>query len=334
MFINPDLRTVLALAFTMANLWVLAQNGAEIYPFLNTPVSARQAALGGDAISVRDHDAGMMPANPALMNLEMDGKISLQYASYLANTGYGTLSFVKDLQYGHLGGIYARFMDYGEIPRTDESGNTSGDFRASDAVIGLSYAYQFEDNWTVGGGIGFVTSKIDSYTSMAVTGTASVNYHLSDRVQDKQVLALTARNFGYQFKTYNGKRERLPLQIDLGYTHIFTDYPLALTVTAHDLQKFNISNGYNRSGREIAFGRKLADHFSIGAEFFPEQAFNLRLGYNMKRGSELSVEEQRSFAGLSAGFGIKIGAFRFDYAHVRYHNASNSNMLGLMLDIK
>ena len=260
----------------------------------------------------------------------MDNRISINYASYLADSKYGTISYVKDLHHGHLINIYAKYVDYGKMPRTDEYGTTSGDFTASDGTLGVGYAYQFEDEWTIGGSVNFVTSKIDNYTSMALAGTGAITYHLD---LSKDTIALVVRNFGYQLKTYNGERERLPLSIDLGYTKVFDSFPVALTVTAHDLQKFNISQDYNRDGQSVKLGRKIADHFSIGAELFPEQSFNVRLGYNIKRGNELSVTDQRSFAGLSAGFGIKISSFRFDYSHVRYHNASNTNMLGLTLDL-
>ena len=45
-----------------------AQEGTNVYPFLNIPVSARQAALGGDAVSVRDFDVSFAAVNPGLMN--------------------------------------------------------------------------------------------------------------------------------------------------------------------------------------------------------------------------------------------------------------------------
>ncbi len=319
-----------ALSLVLYTAFINAQEGTNIYPFLNLPVSARQAALGGDAVSVRDYDVNFSAVNPALMNVEQDEMISLNYASYLADSKYGTLSYVRDLHEGHLIGVNARYMDYGSMPRTDESAEISGDFGAMDASIGLSYAYQFHEDWTVGGSADFVTSKIDSFTSMAVVGTAGITYH--NRLSN-ETLALVFRNFGYQFKTYNGLREDVAFRIDLGYTKILDDFPLAFTITAHDLQKFNISQDYNNNGQAINWTRKLADHFSLGAELFPQQAFNIRFGYNVKRGNELAVLDQRSFTGLSAGFGIKISSFRFDYAHVRYHNASNVNLLGLTLDL-
>ncbi len=313
----------------MAGL-LLGQEGTNVYPFLNIPASARQAALGGDAVSVRDYDVSFAAINPGLMNLEQDDMVSVNYASYLADSKYGTISYVKDLQYGHLIGFNARYMDYGKMPRTDESAEINGDFGAMDASVGLSYAYQFDEDFTIAGGTNFVTSKIDSYTSMAVVANAGITYH---NEKNKETVALVFRNFGYQFKSFNGVRENVAFRVDLGYTKILDEFPLAFTITAHDLQKFNISQDYNNNGQEINWTRKVADHLSVGAELFPEQAFNIRFGYNIRRGNELAVLDQRSFAGLSAGFGIKISSFRFDYAHVRYHNASNVNMFGVTLDL-
>lgn len=319
--------TVSALLFTAL---LSAQDGTNVYPFLNIPGSARQAALGGDAVSIRDFDVSFAAINPALMNLDQDQMISINYASYLADSKYGTISYVKDLQEGHLIGFNARYMDYGKMPRTDESAEINGNFGAMDASLGLSYAYQFDEDFTIAGGANFVTSKIDNYTSMAVVGTAGVTYH---NEQSRETLALVFRNFGYQFKSFNGTREDVAFRVDLGYTKILDEFPLAFTITAHDLQKLNISQNFDNNGQEVSWSRKMADHISLGAELFPEQAFNIRFGYNVRRGNELAVLDQRSFAGLSAGFGIKISSFRFDYAHVRYHNASNVNMFGLTLDL-
>ncbi|WP_332019782.1 type IX secretion system protein PorQ [Kaistella sp.] len=324
------MKKIISVSVLLFTTILLAQEGTNVYPFLNIPVSARQAALGGDAVSVRDYDVSFAAVNPGLMNLEQDEMISLNYASYLSDSKYGTISYVKDLEEGHLVSLNARYMDYGKMPRTDESAIIDGEFGAMDASIGLGYAYQFDEDWTVAGSASFVSSRIDNYTSMAVVGNAGVTYH---NRQSNETLALVFRNFGYQFKTYNGLRENVAFRVDLGYTKILDEFPVALTITAHDLQKLNISQDYNNNGQEISWSRKITDHLSFGAELFPQQAFNIRFGYNVRRGNELAVLDQRSFSGLSAGFGIKISSFRFDYAHVRYHNSSNVNLFGLTLDL-
>lgn len=307
-----------------------AQIGNSVYNFLNTPVSARQAALGGNAISITDYDPAFVASNPSLMNKEMHNKLSLNVASYLADSKYGTISYVRDLEGGHLVNIHARYMDYGKMARTDESGFQMGEFSASDVAIGGGYAYQFEDQWTIGGNLNFITSKIDSYSSMAVTANAGITFH-DDKLGES--ISLVARNFGYQFKPFNGVRETLPFAIDLGYTRRLQKFPLTFTVTAHDLQAFNISSELDNNGQPVGFFRKVLDHFSLGAELFPEKNFNLRLGYNIKRGNELAVMDQRSFSGISAGVGMKFGAFRFDYTHARYHNAANLNQIGVTYDL-
>lgn len=328
--IHHSLKKIILLPLLLSSVAVLAQTGTTVYNFLNTPVSARQAALGGNAISIADYDPAFAAVNPSLMNKEMDSKISLNAALYLADSKYGMVSYVRDMENGHLLNIHARYMDYGNLIRTDESGFELGTFSASDVAIGAGYAYQFEDEWTVGGNLNFITSKIDTFTSMAVSGNAGVTYHLDKRGESA---SLVFRNFGYQFKPYNGEREVLPLSVDLGYTRRMTKFPLAFTITAHDLQKFNISSQYTINGQEVGFFRKILDHFSVGAELFPERNFNLRLGYNVKRGNELAVLDQRSFSGISAGIGLKFGAFRFDYTHARYHNASNLNQIGILYDL-
>lgn len=306
-----------------------AQDGTSVYNFLNLPVSPRQAVLG-DAVSVRDYDQNFAVVNPALLNLEMDSRVSVNYANYLAGSHYGTISYAKDLEYGHHIVANARYLDYGSMPRTDEYGNTNGQFSAMDASVGVGYAYQFEDEWTIGGNLNLISSKIDTYNSMAVSGNIAAAY---SRKQSKETLTFVVRNLGYQFKTYNGYRETLPVRIDLGYTKIFDQLPVALTLTAHDLQKWKISQDTNHNGEKARWTKHLLDHFAVGVELFPEQAFNLRMGYNAKRGNDLYIEDQRNFSGLAFGFGFKWSYFRFDYTHSRYHNATNLNQIGLSLDL-
>ncbi len=207
-------KPIAAVALLFTTL-LFAQDGTNVYPFLNIPVSARQAAIGGDAVSVRDYDVSFAGINPALMNIDQDQMISLNYANYLADSKFGTLSYVRDLQEGHLIGLNIRYMDYGRMPRTDESAQIDGEFGAMDATIGVNYAYQFDEDFTIGGSANFVTSKIDNYTSMALVGSAGVTYH---NAQSNETIALVFRNFGYQFKPFNGVRENVAFRVDLGYT--------------------------------------------------------------------------------------------------------------------
>lgn len=324
------MKKLFVIFFGGITLLASAQTGTKVYTFLNTPVSARQAALGGDAITVRDFDVNFTAVNPALMNIDMDNRIGINYGSYIAGSTLGSINYVNDLNNGHFLSLNARMIDFGSIPRTDENGNVSGDFSAMDATFGVGYAYQFDEDFTIGANVNYITSKIDNFTSSAVYANAGVTYN---DVLNKETISLVFRNFGYQLKSYNGVKEQLPFRADIGYTRILPEFPLAYTITYHDLQQFNISQTYDINGNKVGLGRKFLDHLSAGLELFPEQAFNIRFGYNVKRGNEMAILDQRNFSGLSAGFGVKISYFRFDYAHVRYHNASNVNQISLMIDL-
>ncbi|PIE50629.1 MAG: penicillin-binding protein [Flavobacteriales bacterium] len=324
------MRKIIFSLFTISSVLSFGQDGTSIYTFLNTPVSARQSALGGDAMSVRDDDVSFSAVNPSLLNVKMHNQISVDVASYIAGTKYGTINYARDLKQGHLMSINAKYMDYGKMDRTDIDGFKNGEFKAVDACLGVGYAYQFEDDWTVGTQLNYVNSKIDNYTSSAITSQFAITYHNKKR---NETLALSMRNFGFQLSSYNGEKEKLPFRIDLGYTRILDKFPVALTVTAHNLQKLNISSEYDRDNKKIGFARKVFDHISFGVELFPKKSFNIRLGYNAKRGNELSITDQRNFTGISAGFGVKFANVKINYAHTRYHNATNVNMLGIGINL-
>ena len=78
-----------------------------------------------------------------------------------------------------------------------------------DASFGVGYAYQFDDDFTIGANVNYLTSKIDNYTSSMHFCNAGVTYH---NEQSKETVALVFRNFGYQIKSYNGTKEQLPFE--------------------------------------------------------------------------------------------------------------------------
>ena len=81
----------------------------------------------------------------------------------------------------------------------------------------------------------------------------------------------------------------------------------------------------------FVFGNALR-HVIIGAELFPEKAFNLRFGYNFRRGEELRILNQRNFSGISVGFGLKMNNLKFNYSYSRYTLAANTSLFGLTID--
>ena len=74
---------------------VFAQQKDGTYTFLNTPNSARLAALGGTMLPINDSDIQLVTYNPSLINPGINNSISLSYVDYFNDISFGTV------QYGH-----------------------------------------------------------------------------------------------------------------------------------------------------------------------------------------------------------------------------------------
>lgn len=320
------------LLFSMLSIIpVLAQDGTRVFEFLNITTSPRQAALGGNSQSMWDSDPNMSLWNPALMNPETHNQLALNYASYLADIKIGTMSYVYQFDRRNFFSIHGQYVDYGDFLAADEIGNVVGDFQAKDAAVTLGYARNLNDFFTIGANIKYIHSQIETYTSYAAAMDIGVVFHDID--YDTNV-ALSIRNIGTQFKPFDKIKEKMPIQVNLGISHKLEHVPLELTATLHDLQKFDISEQTKDDGREVSNMRKAIDHLSVGAEFFPQAGFNLRFGYNFKRGNELNTDLTQNFSGFTAGFGLRISSFRLEYAHAQYHASSNTDHFGLIIDLE
>lgn len=323
------LRRILFFSFLIAAA-VHAQDGTRVYEFVNITTSPRQAALGGNANSAWDADPNMSYWNPAMMNEKQHGQVALNYINYLADVSFGTASAVYQYDDYNFFSIHGQYVDYGDFRGYDEYDNPTGAFSARDAAFTIGYARNLSDFFTVGANVKYISSQIETYSSSAVAADFGAVFHDIDYNTN---VSLAIRNVGFQLETYSGKKEKMPVQINLGVSHQLEYVPLELSITFHDLQKFDISMPYNANGQETGTLRKIIDHVSVGGELFPGRGFNVRLGYNFKRGNELRLEDARTFAGLTYGFGIRIHAFRFEFAHANYYKGSNSNHFGLTINL-
>ena len=90
----------------------------------------------------------------------------------------------------------------------------------------------------------------------------------------------------------------------------------------------------NTTTEKINFIDNIFRHTIVGIELFPDKGFNLRLGYNFRRGEELRIIEKRAFAGISAGFSVKFNKLRLSYSYAKYSSAAASSYFGLMLNLQ
>ena len=335
------MKIVIGLLFFVSFVGYPQVGGERVFNFLNIPTSAHQAALGGDIITLQD-DVNQPLWNPATISRFMDNQVGLNYVNYLAGVNIGSAIFAHLIN-RRVGTIHVgiNYINYGEFIGADEFGNETGEFNARDLAFSVGYAYNIpKSDIYVGANAKILSSKIENYTSLGTAFDIGVYYFT-----DLRPYSFTAviRNMGYQISPYDEKRESLPLEMAVGATYKLTDVPLKWHFTIDNLQKWNIaepnpSNGQtdldgNTQDEDISFFTNAIRHLVIGAEFFPDKGFNIRLGYNFRRAAELSLADTRTFAGISAGFGLKMGRFKLDYAFTKYHPVDNSSTFTLRMDL-
>lgn len=316
--------------------------GKYVYQFLNLAQSPRQAALGGKTVTVVDYDVNQVFYNPATINQKMDNQLAVNYGSYFGEVSYGTAAYAytwdRHVQTFHAGVSY---VNYGTFEGRDELGNLTSDFTGSEAALSFGYAYNVP--WTdlyIGANAKVISSTLESYYSWGAA--ADIGFLYIDEKNDINY-GLSVRNLGFQIKPYADTNEKLPLSIDAGISQLMEHVPIRWHVTLENLQQWNIAfSNPNRAEstldgetneEKVSFFNNALRHVILGAELFPEKGFNIRLGYNFRRGEELRIVDQRNFSGISAGFGLRFGRVRFDYSYSRYTVAANTSLFGLMINL-
>ena len=317
--------------------------GQSVYQFLNLVTSPRQAALGGKTITIYDNDVNQANFNPATINSEMDNHLALNYGSYFGEVTYGTASYAYTFD-RHLQTFQAgvNYVNYGKFQGTDETGNPTSDFTGSEIALSFGYSFMIPDFPVhFGANAKLISSTLESYNSLG--GALDLGALFIDERNDVN-WALVVRNIGTQFTTYSGTKEKLPLEVLIGVSQEVENVPIRWHLTLENLQQWNIafSNPARAVGsidggstpEKVSFFNNALRHVIIGVELFPRKSFNVRLGYNFRRGEELSILEQRNFSGISLGFGLKFNNLKFNYSYSRYTLAGNTSLFGLTINFQ
>ncbi len=317
--------------------------GRATYQFLNLGISPRQVALGGKVVTNYDYDPTQGLFNPASINPEMDNQLSLNYNNYIGDVSYGTAAYAylwdRRTQVLHAGITY---INYGKFAGYDEQGNSTDSFGGGEVAVSFGHARNIAfTKFHVGGNVKFISSKLEQYSSLGVALDVALMYVYEDWDLN---IALVARNIGTQIEPYETTIEKLPFELIFGMSQTLENIPIRWHFTLENVQRWNVAFANpnrdeidlegNATSEKITFIDNAFRHMIFGIELFPESGFNLRLGYNLRRGEELRIIEQRSFAGLSAGFSVKLNKLRLSYAYSKYNSAAATSYFGLNINLQ
>lgn len=285
-----------------------AQNGTNAYEFLNVPVSAHSAALGGQNVSIADDDITLMFNNPASLSNVSHNTVNFDYTSYIASTSKLAAAFARQAGEHSTWAVAAQYLSYGSMEETDELGGSLGTFTPSDLSIQGTYSYLMSEYWSGAVTAKMLYSKYGEFNAFAMGVDLGLNYYNQDKGFS---MSFVGRNFGGQIDPIYETRESLPFDFAVGFSKNLGHAPVRLSLTFDDLTHWHNIN--------------FIQHCIVGADVFIGKAVWLGFGYNFRRAHEMKIADASSHAaGLSVGGGINIKKLKLGVAWGKYHIAASS----------
>lgn len=318
--------------------------GSSTYSFLDLTTSARNAAMGGDQIAIKDGDLDMLYLNPALLDSSMNKYLVTDFTSYYGGVKFGYVGYAHT--FNKVGNMAAgiTYANYGDFTRADVNGTIQGNFSANDMLLHITYARPFSKFFSVGANLKFIYSQLADYNSFGMALDLATTFHHKEK---NWTVALVARNIGSQLKPYvAGQYEPLPISLDLGVGHRLKYIPLRLSMTIVDLQKPDLTYKDPTNSppdvdpltgeiieQKTNIGDAIMRHFIFSTELTIAKKVFIRVGYNYGRRQELKVSTKPGMIGFSWGLGIKVNRFTISYGRATYHQAGGTNQFSIATNL-
>ena len=272
-----------------------ASAGTSSAQFLKIASGARGAALG-EAYSALANDAFALDWNPAGLIYVKNNSMAFMHSPYLADTYADYFAYAETA--GDVGawGVSYKYMNFGNIARTDSRGLESSDFTPYDTAINVGFACYItgfnkdpEERFVLGATGKFVRSKI---TASDNTVSADIGLIMPYMFDNRFRMSLAAQNIMGTLR-YDKEEAPLPLILRLGSATRLTDY---FTITA-----------------DITAARDNLPYLAMGGELkLPVRAdmdIFLRTGFNTRAISAMGGTHNITF-----GAGIRYTDYCLDYA--------------------
>ena len=294
----------------------LAQTGMK---FLSVSLDPRATGMGDAVTAVFSRSSGML-YNPSVM-AELDG---------IADLSFGTTNWIADINYiygtgainlfdGDYGvfGVSLVAVDYGEFIGTIVAPNDNGylevgTFKPTAVSIGLGYANQLSQKFSVGGNVKYVRQSMGTAVSgFDAAGNRKVEenavdvmafdfgiiYHTGFKSLD---FGMCVRNFATEIQ-YKDEDFQLPIIFRIG-----------VAFNAFDIVDIDRNMHSLLLAVDASHPRDYPEQISMGAEYLFMNSFAVRGGYTFP------TDEQEFSAGL--GFRQALSDFKFaiDYSYTPF----------------
>lgn len=310
----------LALCVSIATLSASSSFGQQgfIFNFLRSTISARMAGLGGATVGITQDPANVV-INPAVLTTVDSSMITATFIKHVLDINAGYASYNTNVE--SLGDVAATigYLNYGTFQRTSSIGDRSGTFGANDLAVSFSVANELDSTLSYGVTAKVLHSTIPDMSSTAVAVDAGLLYRIPAK---RTNIGLSILNVGTQLSTYDGTRDRLPLDMRIGISHRLRGLPLLVNASLNHLTD-DVSNVLDR-----------LRNFSVGGELYLGKFVQARLSYDNRLRNTSGVNIASQLSGLSAGLGLRLPSLSFDYAYSALGAAAVMHRVSIVVPLR
>jgi len=316
--------------------------GTTSYPFLDLPFNARNAALSGTYIAVKDADLNIGLLNPSVLNQQMHQAISVSQIIYPGKINYGSFAYGHSLNEKQTFSASMRYLSYGKMNRTDKYGTNLGSFSPLEYILGVGYGYQQNERISVGVNLNLIGSHMEAYNSFGTSLDLAGTYLGKS---ERFIAVAMFKNVGLQFNAYTDKRANLPTNLMLAISQRLEHAPFRFSILMHHLNKWDITY-YDPSlppttdmlsGKLIkiepaAWYEKIAQHL-IGQVEIETKRIHLRVGFDYHTRQTLGLKSKLGMSGFSFGTGLHFKRFSIDYGFFSLSKAGTNHVFSISSSI-
>ena len=319
-----------------------AQTG-NTYAFLDLPAASRNAALGGQAITIYDNNLTLAFDNPAHLTLATHNDLTFSYANWFKDVNIASAVYGRNLDDKNYFATGFRYVDYGKFQGATETDQPTGTFTAKDMIAEAIYTRWLSPHWSCGVATKLIYSVYEKYQSVGMAFDIGFSYH---NIEKGVTAALVCRDAGFQFKGYysiDGRQryESLPVNLMLGVSYRLSKIPVRFSFTYHNLQHWDL--GYSTSSavtdnlKQESSARQGVDmffrHTIWSVEVIPTNYLYFVVAYNHRRHQDMAIASKRSAAGFSFGAGFSVKQFSVGFSILPYQAGNLGFNIDLSIDL-
>lgn len=307
-----------------------SKSGTTAAQFLKIGIGPRAIGMGS-AFTATANDLSSIYWNPAGLSANYSTEAMFNHTSWIADIGYDFASFSTNVSgLGTLGAFVSVLKSIdGMLVRTVETPEGTGEkFDAGGMSIGLSFARELTDNFSIGFNAKYIREYIWNESATGFALDAGVLYRIN--VLNELRLAASISNFGTKMKLDGRDLIEVKQIGESGQGNLINsviqmdewDLPLLFRVgVAADVIKLDAFR--LTTAIDAVHPNDHTEYLNLGSEFSWNEIFFLRFGYN-------SLFEEKTEKGFAGGIGLNYRLVEsvkviFDYAYQDFGRLKNTH---------